>query len=596
MLKIFRQSKLCKKVFDGLDVFKVLIAGLLSVAGVYELHRLTNGGIITSRLLTAVTLLFFLSVFSLRAFPWMKIKTERLKNNDWIIISVLSSLLVVWVWAGRPIFGGDYLVHHQYVMQLKNGFKYAHDFYNGYPGYYPPLSHSLIAVLSNVSGLSVHHSFLILTLAIAVMTPYVSYHISQQAGFSRMTSFLFAALISVYGGFGLVRWNMSHLYLPAIQLTMPFVSRNAGFLIFLVYLLFWSRIFNHDARSGGLYGAAGILAGMLAITHPQPFIIALLLLVFIFFEEIRKRENVRYILFSLSLCMIIASLFYIPLLMNLFHWKAMRSGLEKFVIYPTEPLIYGPVAVLAAFSLFNSSAKGRKWISLCFIYVTAMLFVLALTAVFDGFEGMFRVFRFHKFGAISFVFLTFLASYGFESAFFRRKKIMSVLIVAAFLAVGLYSNMSYINLWYKGKIRTVVKILSGKRALFPDGKADSYEDLRLRIADTRKTVFVPASPAGLSKRIAFYLGLDVPYVDKGLKLAYRDFLSKTISQDKRRRLVDDFYVDLQRGVLRYDTLKIFNSDMFFAKQRDLDEKHGVNSIGSIKFGEDSWYLYNITRR
>jgi hypothetical protein len=198
-----------------------------------------------------------------------------------------------------------------------------------------------------------------------------------------------------------------------------------------------------------------------------------------------------------------------------------------------------------------------------------------------------------RFAQILVIFAALLASNGIErilslKSIKRGVKFSICLVLSAIITLGYVST--YIRMNKRRGSALLDKNNFVLEKMFPDGVTE-LEKLRFNVRDPKKTIL---SPAELSRIIARYAGLDVPFVDRH-RIHFKKFLEKTASQEDRYAKVRKFYNHLNnKGKIRRDILEFFNSHAFFAKQDNLHQKLNVIHKTSITAKQDEvWHLYEL---
>jgi len=582
-----------KKLTGELNSLNILTNILLCGAVIALIHGLAGGRLLTSPLLTCAVFAVFWIIFTFRMWPWMR---SRFPQSDypadmrWIYIGIAGVLMTVSVWVGRAILRGDYDYHMQYTLQLLNGSVSGHSSYKGEVGFYPPLSHTLIALTTHFTRLSVHHAYLLLSALVALLIPHFSYRLAKQIGFSPGPGIFFTCLISLYGGFGRIVWRMFHLYLPAAQISMPFISRNLSFLIFLMFLILCYNAFRAGRFSRAQSIHTGVLIGLLGLTHPQGLITAVLFLLVLYITLFRKRlfkrEHILQIIIPVFTGCLITSLYFIPTVLNIHRSGGMVELTPLDEMFPASFWLYGLLPVLAGCVFFKKENR-KNW-------MWPALFILAGVPVFRLLLGQFFsvqrwiVFRIHRFGPYLFIFIALFAAAGCESLCNFGKKIRFAVIVIMVLhvLVGYATSFIYLNEYREILIVNIMKDFSMAK-VFP---RTGIEKLRYRVPDPRATIMAPHRVARL---VASEAGLHIPYTNNPQVLT-NDFYKRTMSQERRRYLVESFYDDLKERRLRSDILSVFSADAFLSTNSKLDKRHPIlEKASSVTMKNKTWFLYIV---
>ncbi len=613
MLEIFWNN-----ITHRYNIINILIVFFLSVAATYQIHYWTNGIVLFSPLLTFVIFSPLFVMFSIKIWPWMKVNTKYDRESGgwkWIIVSLLAVYLIIRLWIGISDIPGDYSIHKHYVIKLLNGSVEGYPLYKEAPGYYPPLSDTIIAIFTNLSGLHINHSFLFVVLLISFMIPLISYKLARHLGFSSVLSLFFSGLIGLYGGFGQMEPTAFQTYLPAIQMYLPNISRNLSLLLFLVFLFLCFKINSSQRLSYNISISIGILIGLMGLTHPTGFCIAILY-IFIIYGTIFKmkclqKEVMLHLTISVFTGFTLASFHYVPLVFKVLHYGKLEGYMRIRDVFPSRFFwTYGPLPFLGLCAFLKKRKDIKSWmLSSVLIIIVIVLARVFLGWVIDVDKMRLGNFFIYKYSPYMFIFLALLATSGFENLFKFMKKMRFVVIAIMILIIliGYSTAIKYleeqsrpqesidyfpglskkevIGGFYKREvIGTVI------RNIFPE---KGIEKLRFQVPDPQNTIIVPPVPPGLAYAVACESGLNVSYVNDH-RILFKDFFTKTISQEERFKMVDVFYKDFKKGILRKDVLSFFKTNIFLSSYYDLEKKHiQLKKITSIIYNDKEYFLYKL---
>lgn len=578
------------------NFYNVILIILLSLTGINLLHKIFKGAILSSALYTTLSFFFFVIILSLDKWPWMKLEKTRLNGHFWWIISILNLGFVIYIWVGQTQFPGDYTVHKMYVLQLLNGFAEGHMNYSGVPGIYPPLAHTSMAVLSNLSGMSIHHCYFLLTVLIAFLIPLAAYHLASELGLSRLPTFFFASFISVWRPialFGLFRYQW--FFDTALSFTRPAMPRNLNIITFLIFLALWFRIYQNKSKSFNNLFSLGIIGGLAGLTHPQCFFMVVIFLLIGFLLDTGKKESYIYTFIPLIAAGLISSLYYLPFLYNIINYGGIQKvALVSDTYFGYKRILHALLHPWTILIIFGLTKKDLDlWIKVTSSVLISLFAFFIISSSFPHFKEVWTVFRMRRFAQILVIFGALLASNGIERILSLRSikrgvKFSICLVLSVIITMGYVSTYIRLN---KGRGSALLdKNNFVLEKMFPDGVTE-LEKLRFNVRDPKKTIL---SPAELSRIIARYAGLDVPFVQRH-RIHFKKFLEKTVSQEDRYAKVRKFYNHLNnKGKIRRDILEFFNSHAFFAKQDNLHQKLNVIHKTSITAKQDEvWHLYEL---
>jgi len=591
--RLFNAGKIA---FSRFSIYNGTAAVLVSVAGVYQLHRLSKGSVLSSRGLTCISFFFLFFVFTRSMWPWMRLKKPKPIDRKWLLISFLSLIVVVCVWAKKEGFRGDYRRHKQYVLQLQNGFEGAHFCYKDAPsGLYPPITPTVVATISNLSRLSAHHSYLFFLIFLSFFMPKAAYEFCRGLGFTALSAFFFSCLVTLYGGFiGKLILRLPHLYLPALQDFLPsFPSRFLSLFAFIIFLKFWFEDYRTDQVSYAMTLSLGVIAGIMVLIHTQTFMVAMALLSVTLIRRLCARKSSRWHFLSLAVAFVISILYFGPAIAVVRYFGGFVSVPAMPESYPDSLQsfcrLFGLLPPLAVVSLWRRKS-WQPWVVFCLLTPAALIAFRALLSIaYPGREVF--VFRINRFGPVIFICMALLASGGLARLIRTKAKLVGIVLMCLVLFIGYCQIFPYLYRYNRMEIFKEFKISS--LYSFPDG-VEAAERVRFLVSDPRKPVMVPAQIAQL---FTYQSGLDVPYFPDA-KIRLRLFYKKTITQEERYKRVETFYKALGQNILRDDILSFFGAGSFLAEQTDLDKKFEVAKLGSIELGmqqKKEWFLYEAIR-
>ena len=187
-----------------------------------------------------------------------------------------------------------------------------------------------------------------------------------------------------------------------------------------------------------------------------------------------------------------------------------------------------------------------------------------------------------------FIFLALLATAG-TSNLFKSKKIRhaAVVMMISILCIGYYS--AFKNLI--GDMRPLSIVNPFTTNFFPE---KGIEKLRFNIPDPTNTLIVPADPPDLAFVLACETGIFISYFNDRYSTALIKFEKDVFLQKQRHKMVDEFYNDLTKGILRKDILSFFDTDIFLSPSADLVKKLSqLEKITSVQINNKDYFLYKL---
>jgi hypothetical protein len=562
-----------------------ILAGLGAVA---VAHRLSGGSVLPSRGLTSALLLAGAGAFawSWRG-RWPRGAVEPGSARYWGPVAGGGVLLVLATWWGDPGgLPGDYTQHRMYTYQLLNGFAAPHVPYAGVPGHYTFLPSSAIAAWMQLSGLSFHFAAMGLACVVSATVARFAFTVASRAGLKTVAAAFFAGLVVLYGGFWHVGQDDFFLYLPAVQLAMPFVARNLALLLVLLGLWLAQAIERGDVgeRDGAL--AAGWIVGWLGLTRPWEFAAAAALLtVWVARTGRRSRAPAR----GLALAAAIASCYFAPLLVA--WWElGVHAAREvaRPVELPTSPFLYGPVVLLA----IASAAAWRdapRAVRICWLALAGILVGAGLGALVEAFgasgalalEG--GLLKLDRIGQLLALVLFGVAAHGLE----RLRPRVAAAVAAIVLVVGVASHVRVTTTWLDGE-PTWRSARWRQPPSWVFGMEGSRLHLRHLLDDPRSVVMAPPM---LGDLIARANGVDVVYSRTAVPI-WRDRTWGGLPQEHRLALAERFYADLARGHIDGALLRNVGARWFVAPMPIRSDR--VEEVGGLgRLGSAQWRLYRV---
>jgi len=184
--------------------------------------------------------------------------------------------------------------------------------------------------------------------------------------------------------------------------------------------------------------------------------------------------------------------------------------------------------------------------------------------------------------------LALFATAGIDNLLRFRKSIRraAVAIIIFTILTGYTTAFIYLDSWRNIRIGKIIKEFKFAN-IFPER---GIEQLRFYISNPKNTLIVPPK---IARRIAYETGLNIPYTENH-RILFKDFFKKNISQEERLKMVNDFYQDLEKGILREDILSTFATDIFLSSKINLEKIYKLKNITSVKINNKEWFLYQLT--
>jgi hypothetical protein len=420
---------------------------------------------------------------------------------------------------------------------------------------------------------------------VSVVVARLSQDVAARFGLGRTGSCFFAGLVVVYGGFWLVGQDDFFLYLPAVQLSMPFVSRNLALLLLLLAIWLAQAVARGDVgeRDGAL--GIGVLVGLLGLTRPWEFgACGLVLLAWALRSRSRIWGGAVAIAGGLAAC------YFAPLVLA--WWELGIHALREVarpVYLPTSPFLYLPLGVFVVLSLLRSREAPRAvlgcWLGLTVIGVAAGVGALAAAIGGGGALGLEGgLLKLDRVGQLLALPLFGIAAHGLETLRGR----LAPPVAAAFLLVGFASSVRVTTTWLDGE-PSLWSLRWRQPPSWVFGMEGSRLYLRHLLDDPRAVVMAPVQ---LGDLIARANGVDVVYSRTAVPI-WRERPAGAISQGRRRELAEAFYAELARGRIAAGLLREAGARWFVAAGEIRSEAvEEVSSLGSLRGAH--WRLYRLS--
>jgi len=563
--------------------FAIGASALVAVGLLAWGHRVSGGAVLSSQPVTVVVfLLAFFGTLVAGGKHWPLRDVSQ--GWAWCGVAVASAFLVWATWWGDPGgLPGDYTQHRMYTYQLLNGFPAPHVPYAGLPGHYTPLQSAAIALWMQCTGLSFHYAALSFSLLVASGVSWLAHGVALRAGLGSGGALFFAGLVATYGGAWFVGLYEFFLYLPGVQLAMPFLARNLGLLIVLLGVWLAQAAGRGEVSRAAAELGVGVLVGLLGLTRPWEFGIGV---VGLLGWAVHARSRAAWV--GLGLAWLLSSAYFGPLLVAWWELGVFASReVARSDIWPTSPFLYLPLLPLVGVSAFHwrrapsfvrACAFGLAGVVFLSVGAGAMVEVESLLGM-EG--GLFKVDRIGQWIAL----LWFgLAAYGLEQLRQPVKGAVCVLL----LALGFVSTLRVTSTW-----------LDGEPTVFPErwfrpptwvfGLGGSRLYVRDLLDDPREVVMAPAS---LGEFIARVNGVDVVYSRSAVPI-WREGPFGRSSQAERREAVDSFYDSLRSGTVDNGLLSAWGARWFLAPVSV--QANFVTEVGEVRFGGAPWFLHRVGR-
>lgn len=571
----------------------VTLGILLSTAVVGLLHRWTDGAVLVSRPVTLVLFgaaLLACLALALRARPWA---APEPRKTDWIAvgIAVAAGLLVLATYWGNEIgIGGDYRMHRMYAYQLLNGFPETHEPYRGVPGHYPLLAHTLIAVCVLVCGLTVHYAMLVLSVAISLGVALTAFRVAVLAGLSPLAARFFAGLLVAWGGAWAFELREFQLYLPAVQLALPFVSRNLALLLLLLAVEIALVAARGATARGSLVVAAGLVVGLLGLTRPWEFGLALLALVALVATR-RSRDAAV----ALGIAAALSAVYWLPLAAS---WLELgihaTREVGRDVDLPTSSTLFLPLAPLVVLAVFDWRRMPRAirgciagLVVLALLPIAALLVDASGIAERLGLQG--GLLKLERLGQVVGLCVFGLAAFGLDRAADRFGRRSVGAVAAAVLLLGAVTTLRVNGYFLDGEVLFPSPRWTRSSRYVRDLAGSSFY-LRHLLDDRRAVVLAPAQLGHLT---ASRNGVEVAWSHQAAPIWARA-TSGQHSEETRRLEVDAFYEQLQRGAVDAGRLRTLGARYFVWTARTPEMLPGVSHLGEIgELAGATWHLLRV---
>lgn len=583
----------------------LIVPIMLSVLCVYLLHNYLDGNIISQRLPSLLFFSLFFIFFLWGKWPWNK-KTE-LNNCEAarlvfpiICISMLSLLIMLSFWLWDSI-GGDYRIHSFNALKLANGFKDARGFYIEMPNVYTPLSHALLAIVYRISGLSMPVTYFIITAVINFFIPVLAFRAGKASGLTDCCAIILATITALFGGlfFDPESRRMFWLYFPAVQTKFTYISRNLSFFLFLKFFIYFIRIYRNRNPVTSDVASAGVLIGLLGLTHPNGFVLGLFLFFcwaidYLFLRNGNKKKSILpfFAFPGISL----AGFYFIPLALSIIQFGGLIPIDDSVVTVP-EALL--PLAQLFPFFLlfvpYLAKGFGDRFVIFLTILVSIYLIIMGTKYFYDNESSIIILTRLHRYGPYFLFFIFTLATLGVQTIFqFGNKPLTILSIIFLMLVVlgGAYTNGQVIN---NGQF--VSNFLRTFKPSQWKQKHDSMiqnwppaSELLKNIQNPETALVAPFDEIHKRKfrLLAFNSGVCFAYHNRP-RVPFQNFYGLTLTQEKRTLLLQEFYNYLNSNkIVRKDILYRLSSSLFWAQ----GDKRALPEC-KIVMGLKGGYLYEV---
>lgn len=562
----------------------VALALLLAVGLLALLHRASGGLVFASRPGTVAgfgSLLAAIVYAGRRRWP----RSRSVRSRSWLVIAAGGVLLVLATWWGDPGgLPGDYTQHRMYTYQLLNGFAAPHVPYAGVPSHYTFLQSAAIATLMQLTGLTFHYAAIGFACIVSATVACLAHAVASRGGLGQIGSFFFAGLLVWYGGCWFVGQDDFFLYLPAVQLSMPFVSRNLALLLVLMLAWVAQAIGRREIDEPVGVVAAGLIVGLLGLTRPWEFGAGLLLLGA---WGIQRRSGVVWS--GVAIALALAAGYFAPLLAA--WWElgihATRE-VERAVLLPTSPFLYAPLGLFVALSAAHWRAAPAA-IRGCWLALAAIGFAAGLGAAAAALGGggalalEAGLVKLDRVGQLIALPLFAVAAHGLETLRGRARPALA----AGFLLIGFASSLRVTSTWLDGE-PTWRSLRWRQPPSWVFGMEGSRLYLRHLLDDPRAVVMVPQQIGDLLARAN---GVDVVYTRNAVPI-WRDQPAGAISQAQRRALTDAFYAGLGRGRIDGALLSAVGARWFVSPLAIVSDRvEEVATLGNL--GGVFWRLYRV---
>jgi hypothetical protein len=566
---------------------------LASTALVGWLHRLADGAVLASRPLTLA--LFGAALVSClvlaRSAGAGRERSRPPIDPVGLALGAVACLGVLATYWGNEVdIGGDYRMHRMYAYQLLNGFPEPHEPYRGVAGHYPFAVHALLAVGVRLSGLTVHYAMLVVSAAVSLGVALTACRVAALAGLRANGARFFAGLLVAWGGAWAFELREFQLYLPAVQLAMPFLARNLALLLLLLglELVLEAESGEGDARSRRL--AAGVVAGLLGLTRPWEFGLSLAAL-----TALAGWQRSRLYSAALAIALVVSAAYWLPLVsswLELGIHAAREVG--KASDLPTSATLYLPLAprlVLACVEWrsmpwpIRGAAVGL--VLLASVPLLGWLSEVTGVAAQLGLEG--GLLKLERTGQQLALCVYALAAYGLDRAADRLAPRAVAVVALALLALGAATVLRVNGTFLDG------------RAAFPSPRwsqpphyvrdlAGSAFYLRHLLDDARIVVLAPARYGHMT---ASRNGVEVVWSHQAVPIWARGTTGEQ-NAEERRQALDGFYEQLRRGRVDGGLLSELGARHFVwtaATPAALPEVRHLGPIG--EFEGTTWHLLRV---
>jgi hypothetical protein len=572
---------------------RAILSVLLAAAFVALVHRSSDGAVLASRAATlSCFLVGLLAVAGLaRAGWWIEPSARRVERVDRVTlgIAVLGALLVASTYAGGEHgIGGDYRMHRMYVYQLLNGYAVAHEPYTGVPGHYTFLPHTLVAIATRVFGITVHWALFAVSAAVSAAIAFAAARLARTAGLEQTAARFFAGLLVLYGGVWAVELRPFQLYLPSIQLAMPFLARNLALL--LVLLAADLALSAGSARRAWI--GSGIAVGLLGLTRPWEFGLGLGLL-----AAAAVRERSRDAGWALALGGGISSVYWLPLVVTWVERGIYATReVERAGQLPIQPGLYAPLLPLLALAVAGRREMPGAIRSAAF--GLAGLVVLCGAVGASGLDAALGLsaglLKFERFAPVIALCVFALAAFGLEQLAARAGLRLAAAAGALWLVLGAATTLRATGLFLDAApLFPSPRWSAVPRHVFDMAGSPLY--LRHLLQDPRGVVMVPPAYGHVT---ASRNGVEVVYSHRVAPI-WRAQPFGPFSPAERELAARRFYAGLASGGFEEAILERYGVTHFVSSARGPERLPQVERIGEVPdLDGGQWQVFrrNTTRR
>jgi len=570
-------------------------AGFLAAAAISLLHRVLGGVVLSSQLLSVLSLCGgFVAGYVLlcRAGSGAAaLQTGSRPDPVALGVACVGVLLVfATYWGSETGIGGDYRMHRMYAYQLLNGFAETHEPYTGVSGHYPPLVHTLLALGVQVTGLTLHYVMLGLSAIVSAGVAVVAVRVGVGIGLGVLGARFLSALLIVWGGAWVFELREFQLYLPAVQLAMPFLARNLALLLLLLAMDVGLRASQGRLSPRAAAWVAGCVVGLMGLTRPWEFGVGLLGLLFVATCR-RPREG----WLSVGIALVLSAIYWLPLAID---WLELGIHASREVArstdLPTSPFLYLPLLPLLGLAIVDR-AEMTGFLRAVSLLVVGLLGVPVM-ALGAGWVGLGEtaglqggLIKLERVGQLLALGLFAIASFGLQRVSVRWGQTLASIVALLFVGLGLATTLRVTGYFLDGQS----VLLSPRWARAPHYVTDlagSPFYLRHLLDDPRAVVIVPSA---LGHMTASRNGVEVIYSHQAAPI-WLDGPFDGRPQELRRSAVDRFYQMLERGAVDGGVLDAYGARHFVWPNRSPAALENVTALGDVgSFGGMTWELLRV---